>query len=43
MMIWVCLKEAQELLGCRHLLLVEDTTGCLDDPLLHQPQEVLEI
>jgi hypothetical protein len=37
------LKEAQDLLGSRKLLTIEDTTGCLGDPLLHQPKEVLKV
>jgi hypothetical protein len=30
------LKEAQEFLGCWHLLIVEDTAARLSDPLLYQ-------
>src|SRR5215213_893799 len=37
------LKEAQDLLCGRDLLTIEHTTGCLGDPLLHQPKEVLEV
>jgi hypothetical protein len=37
------LKEAQDLLGCRHLLIVEDAASRLSDPLLYEPQEVLEL
>src|SRR5215213_3828868 len=36
------LKEAQDLLGCRHLLIVEDAASRLSDPLLYQPKEVLK-
>ena len=36
------LKQAQDLLGCRHLLIVEDAVGRLSDPLLNQRYEVFE-
>jgi hypothetical protein len=36
------LEEAQEFLGCRHLLIVEDAAGRLSDPSLNQRHEVFE-
>ena len=36
------LKQAQDLLGCRHLLIVEDAAGRLSDPSLNQRHEVFE-
>src|SRR5215207_11592167 len=36
------LKEAQDLLGCRHLLIVENAASRLSDPLLYQRKEMLE-
>ena len=36
------LKEAQDLLGCRHLLIVKDAASCLSDPSLNQRHEVFE-
>src|SRR5215207_1826255 len=36
------LKEAQDLLSCRHLLIVEDAASRLSDPLLYQPHKVLQ-
>src|SRR5215204_2936682 len=37
------LKEAQDLLSCRHLFIVENAASRLSDPLLYQRQEVLEV
>ena len=36
------LKEAQDLLGCRKLLVEEDAAGRLSDPLLYQRHKVLQ-
>src|SRR5215207_11369673 len=36
------LKEAQDLLSCRHLLIVEDAASRLSNPLLHQRHEVFK-
>jgi hypothetical protein len=36
------LEEAQDLLGCRHLLTFEDAAGRLSDPSLNQRHEVFE-
>jgi hypothetical protein len=36
------LKEAQDLLLCRHLLIVEDAASRLSDPLLYQRHKVLQ-
>src|ERR671910_2535093 len=36
------LKEAQDLLGCRHLLIVENAASRLSDPLLYQRHKVLQ-
>jgi hypothetical protein len=36
------LKQAQDLLGCRHLLTFEDAAGRLSDPSLNQRHEVFE-
>ena len=36
------LKKAQDLLGCRHLLIVEDAASRLSDPLLHQRHKVFK-
>src|SRR5215207_6948262 len=38
----VLLKEAQDFLGCRHLLIVEDAASRLSNPLLHQRHEVFK-
>ena len=38
----VLLEEAQDLLGSRHLLIVEDAAGRLSDPSLNQRHEVFE-
>jgi hypothetical protein len=39
----VLLKEAQELLGSRKVLAIEDAAAGLSDPLIHQRQEMLEM
>src|SRR5215207_1726150 len=36
------LKQAQDLLSCRHLLIVENAASRLSNPLLHQRHEVFK-